>query len=64
MQDLLTALALILVIEGLLLCLLPETMKRMVVDVLTLPTNVLRIGGLVAAAVGVFVVWLIRGGGA
>ena len=61
MADLLTALALVLVIEGLLYAVFPETMKRMVVTILSVPPGTLRMAGIVAAMVGVGIVWLVRG---
>ena len=59
--DLVTALGLVLVIEGLLLALMPELLKRLVADILAQPVRRLRIGGLVSAALGVAIVWLVRG---
>jgi uncharacterized protein len=60
MKDLGTALALVLVIEGVLYALFPEGMRRVVVQMLTVPGPILRALGLGAACVGVIVVWLIR----
>ncbi len=59
--ELLTALALILVIEGMLYALFPHGMKRVLEQVMTLPPSSLRRAGLVSAFVGVFLVWLLRG---
>ena len=61
MIDFLTALALVLVIEGLLYAAFPEPMKRMIVAVMSMPASSLRAGGLVAAFIGVLFVWLLRG---
>lgn len=61
MGDLATGLALVLVIEGALMALFPERLKRLTAALLKQPPHVLRIGGLAAAAVGVALVWLIRG---
>lgn len=61
MRDLFTALALVLVIEGLIYAAFPEAMKRMVAQVLALPATQLRGAGLVAAAAGLLLVWVIRG---
>ena len=61
MRDLFTAIALVFVIEGILYSLFPEGMKRMVAQVTVLPASSLRLTGLVAAAIGVAAVWLIRG---
>ncbi|MEX1146923.1 MAG: DUF2065 domain-containing protein [Sphingomonadales bacterium] len=61
MTDFLVAMGLILVIEGALYALFPEGMKRMMVMALTQPVNALRLSGLIAAVVGVAVVWAVRG---
>jgi uncharacterized protein len=60
MSDLGTALALVLVIEGVLYALFPEGMKRMVVQMLAVPAPMLRAVGLAAACLGVGLVWLLR----
>lgn len=60
MRDLWTALALVLVIEGILYALLPETMKRIAARAVAIPSQVLRIAGLLCAAIGVALVWLVR----
>jgi uncharacterized protein YjeT (DUF2065 family) len=60
MRDFLTAVALVLVIEGVLYALLPETMKRMAARTAAVPLQTLRIGGLLAACVGVMAVWVLR----
>jgi uncharacterized protein YjeT (DUF2065 family) len=61
MRDLATAVALVLVIEGVLYSLFPDGMKRMVAQMGILPTATLRITGLIVACLGVAAVWLIRG---
>jgi uncharacterized protein len=61
MRDLATAVALVLVIEGILYSLFPDGMKRMVAQVVVVPAPALRATGLLAAAIGVAAVWLIRG---
>lgn len=60
MDDLLTAFALVLVIEGLLYAAFPEPMRRMVATVLMLPPQTLRTAGLIAAGLGVLLVALVR----
>lgn len=60
MEDLFTALGLVLVIEGALYALFPEGMQRMMAQTLKLPPALLRRAGLGAAVVGFVVVWLIR----
>jgi uncharacterized protein len=61
MTDFLTALALVLVIEGLILAILPHRLRQIVAMLEAMPPETLRLGGLVAAALGVFFVWLLRG---
>lgn len=61
MTDFLTALALVLVIEGVLYALFPSAMRRLIVEALTMPENRLRAVGLVTAMAGVGFVWLLRG---
>jgi uncharacterized protein YjeT (DUF2065 family) len=61
MTDLLTALALVLVLEGALWAISPDGMKRAAVVALSMANQQLRAGGLVAAALGVLLVWLMRG---
>ena len=58
--DFLTALALVLVIEGLLYALFPEAMRR-AIAALELDGATLRMAGLAAAVIGLLCVWLIRG---
>ena len=61
MKDLFTALALILVIEGVLYALFPDTMKRMIAVTIDIPDVTLCRAGLVSAVGGVVLVWLLRG---
>lgn len=61
MSDFATAVALVLVLEGVLWAVAPDGMKRAAMMALTLENSQLRSGGLVAAALGVFLVWLLRG---
>jgi uncharacterized protein len=61
MTDFLTALALVLVIEGLFLALVPHRLRQVLEMLAAVPPEHLRAGGLVAAAFGVFCVWLLRG---
>ncbi len=60
MNDLATALALVLVIEGLIYALFPDHLKRMMVTIMSVPAPTLRVAGLAAAIVGVGIVWLMR----
>lgn len=61
MADLLTAVGLILVIEGSLYALFPDGMKRVMAQVLAMPSGSLRTVGVVAVALGAALVWWIRG---
>jgi len=61
MSELATALALAIAIEGILYALFPDGMKRMMASVFEMPSANLRAAGLAAAALGVGLIWLIRG---
>ena len=62
MQDFLVAIGLVLVVEGLVYGGFPGLAKRLASEVLGMPENVLRTGGLISIAIGVGIVWLARGG--
>ncbi len=59
--ELVTALALVLVIEGAFYALFPGRMKRAMATLLGVPDGNLRLAGVVAVALGVGIVWLLRG---
>lgn len=61
MDDFLTALALVLVIEGGLYALFPGGMRRTMAQMQEIPENRLRMMGLAGAVIGVIGVWLLRG---
>ncbi|MCS6778530.1 MAG: DUF2065 domain-containing protein [Geminicoccaceae bacterium] len=61
MRDFGTALALVLVIEGLAWASAPRALKRAAIRLAELDETVLRVGGLAAAGLGVLGVWLVRG---
>ena len=61
MTDLLTALALVLVIEGLVLAIAPDMPRRLYAMLSELRPEQLRTAGLISAAIGVLFVWLLRG---
>ncbi|WP_422365442.1 DUF2065 domain-containing protein [Pelagibius sp.] len=61
MTDFLTALALVLVIEGLFLAVFPHRLRQILQMLEEMTPERLRFGGLCAAALGVFGVWLLRG---
>jgi uncharacterized protein YjeT (DUF2065 family) len=60
LHDLLTGLALVVVIEGMVYALFPSGLKSMMAQMQSIPTDTLRIIGLTVAAVGVAALWLIR----
>lgn len=61
MTDFLTALALVLVIEGVLYAGFPDTTKRGMQAAFEFPPMTLRAVGLAVALLGLIGVWLIRG---
>ncbi len=61
MRDFLTALALLLVIEGLFLALMPRRLRQILEALEQVPPEMLRVFGLAAAGIGVLLVWFIRG---
>ena len=60
MEDFVTAIGLVLVIEGALYALFPEGMQRMMAQALEMQPAFLRKTGLAVAIAGFFVVWLMR----
>lgn len=61
MNDLLVALGLVLVIEGLLWALAPQIATRLLEVAAATPERQLRVGGWLAILAGLVVVWLVRG---
>ena len=61
MTDVLAALGLVLVLEGVLYALFPEFMKRMAAQAQVIPGDTLRTVGVIAAGIGVALVWMARG---
>ena len=61
MTDLLTALALLLVLEGLALALLADRLEALLALLAEVPPEVLRVAGVVLAALGFLLVWILRG---
>jgi uncharacterized protein YjeT (DUF2065 family) len=59
--ELLMALGLVFVIEGLLYALVPARLRAMMAAMQNLTDDQLRIGGMIALGIGVVVVWLVRG---
>jgi uncharacterized protein YjeT (DUF2065 family) len=61
MNDLLVALALVMVIEGLVWAAAPQLGLRLLVAAAQMPEHTLRTAGAVAVAAGIAIVWLVRG---
>lgn len=61
MSDFLTGIAFFLIIEGLVYALAPSVLRRMADYLPRIPESQLRSSGLIAVAVGVLMVWFIRG---
>ena len=61
MSDLLVALGLVLVIEGLLWAAAPQLGLKLLAAAAQTPEQTLRVSGAAAVVAGVLVVWLIRG---
>jgi uncharacterized protein YjeT (DUF2065 family) len=61
MSDVATAIGLVLALEGALYALFPDFMRRMAEQVIGTPGDTLRVAGVVSVALGVALVWLVRG---
>jgi uncharacterized protein len=61
MADFLTALGLMFVIEGAVYALFPGAMKRMLLQILSLPVNQVRVFGIVCAITGLCIIVLLKG---
>jgi uncharacterized protein YjeT (DUF2065 family) len=59
--DLMVGLGLALVIEGLGYTIFARPLKRVALEILALPEFTIRLIGLTVAAIGVIVVWFVRG---
>ena len=60
MQDLIFAIGLVFVIEGLVWALIPRQVLRFLIMAAEAPESQLRFGGLIAVALGVAIVWFIH----
>ena len=61
MADFIVALGLVFVIEGLVFAVSPASAKNAMAHVIETPDGPLRMVGIVAAVLGVVIVWLVRG---
>ncbi|WP_310619119.1 DUF2065 domain-containing protein [Flexibacterium corallicola] len=62
MNDLIVALGLVLVIEGILYSLAPSQLKEFMRKAQDIPDQTLRVGGIIALTLGFLIVWFARGG--
>ncbi len=60
MSDFLAAVALVLVIEGLLYAAFVDQLRGMVKTMLELDPTIVRVSGLVVAGIGLVLLWLVR----
>jgi uncharacterized protein len=61
MPELIVAIGLVFVIEGLLFAAFPGMAKRLAATALESPENSLRIAGIISAVLGLVLIWLVRG---
>jgi len=59
-DELIVAIALILVLEGGLYALFPDGMRKMALQIERVPASTLRTAGLLAAIIGVGIIWLLK----
>jgi hypothetical protein len=59
-SDLLAAIALVLVLEGLMPFLSPDTLRRTMQQIIRIPNQTLRVIGLISMASGVVLLYLVR----
>ena len=61
MDDLIVALGLFLFIEGILYALFPSKMRSMLEKLKMINDKQLRLGGVIFALIGFFIIWFIKG---
>ena len=61
MTDFVSALGLVLVLEGLAYAAFGPLMKKNIATLLSLPLSTLRAAGLISAALGLVLLWAVRG---
>lgn len=61
MSDLAVGIALVLVLEGLLWALSPDTARRLLEMASATPSSSLKIMGWSSVSIGAFIIWLVRG---
>ena len=60
MRELIIAFGLFLFIEGILYAIFPSKMKNMIIKLKEATNNQLRIGGLIFAVAGFFIIWYLK----
>jgi len=61
MWDLITALGLVLAVEGILFAAFPDAIRRAMYEAAQSPRDRLRAVGIVCALLGIFIIWFVRG---
>jgi uncharacterized protein YjeT (DUF2065 family) len=61
MWDFIVAIGLVLALEGLLFAAFPGAAKQAMASVLETPDAILRAVGIASAAIGIVLIWLVRG---
>ncbi|MGY6570768.1 MAG: DUF2065 domain-containing protein [Salinarimonas sp.] len=61
MWDLITALGLVLAVEGILFAAFPNAIRRALYEASQSPPERLRVTGIVCAVIGIAIIWLVRG---
>jgi uncharacterized protein YjeT (DUF2065 family) len=61
MAEFIVAIGLVLVMEGLLFAAFPRAAKRLAASALESPETSLRVAGIISAALGIVLIWLMRG---
>ncbi len=60
MRELIIAFGLFLFIEGILYAIFPSKMKNMIMKLKEATDNQLRVGGLIFAVIGFFIIWYLK----
>jgi uncharacterized protein YjeT (DUF2065 family) len=61
MWDLITALGLVLAVEGILFAAFPDAIRRAMSEASQSPRDRMRAVGIVCAIIGIAIIWLVRG---
>jgi uncharacterized protein YjeT (DUF2065 family) len=61
MNELIVAIGLVLVIEGLLFAAFPRAAKRLAASAIESPETSLRVAGIASAVLGIILIWIMRG---